>query len=128
MAVDAVLVDRGKLLVVLRRHEPFRGQPALPGGFVELGETVADAVRREVREETGLELDLGRLIGVYSDPDRDPRGHTISIAYEVARRSAAAPRAGSDAADIAWLDIDEMPRLAFDHSTILADYLRRSPP
>src|SRR5207249_11745309 len=73
-----VLVDR-KLVVIRRGNEPFRGMPALPGGFVELGETTLEAVVREVREETGLETKVLRLVGVFSDPGRDPGGHSVML-------------------------------------------------
>src|SRR5437660_11423211 len=94
-----VLVDR-KLVVIRRGNEPFRGMPALPGGFVELGETTLEAVVREVREETGLETKVLRLVGVFSDPGRDPRGHTVTIGYALGARGGR-PRRGSDAAAIA---------------------------
>src|SRR5439155_213985 len=77
---DAI-ADWPKLIAIRRRNDPFRGMPALPGGFVELGETTVEAVLREVREETGLETQVLRLVGVFSDPGRDPRGHTITLAY-----------------------------------------------
>jgi len=126
VAVDAVLIDRKKLLVVIRRHEPFQGKPALPGGRVELGETVETALHREVLEETGLEVRIDALIGVYSDPGRDPRGHTISIAYEVSRVGGSL-RAGTDAADAAWIGVEPLPHLAFDHAQIVGDALRAHP-
>src|SRR5438445_5052257 len=82
-AVDGIVLHGGKLVAVRRKNEPYRGMPALPGGFVELGETTVEAVVREVREETGLETRVKRLVGVFSDPRRDPRGHVISIVYEL---------------------------------------------
>ena len=124
VAVDAVLVENGRLLVVIRGRGPFRGLPALPGGRVELGESTESAVAREVLEETGLTVRIASLVGVYSYPRRDPRGHTISIAYEVIRVRGA-PKAGTDAAEVAWVDLAPPPRLAFDHSEIVADYVRQ---
>ena len=112
-----MLVD-GKLVAVRRGNEPFRGMLALPGGFVELGETTVEAVIREVREETGLETQVSRLVGVFSDPKRDPRGPTVSIAYAldvIGGRLAA----GSDAAEILLLDPNELPAMAFDHNEIV---------
>src|SRR5438128_9674128 len=97
VAVDGIVLHGGKLVAVRRKNEPYQGMPALPGGFVELGETTVEAVVREVREETGLETSVKRLVGVFSDPRRDPRGHVISIVYEVdAVRGRL--KAGSDAA------------------------------
>ena len=77
MAVDAVLLHEDKLVLVRRGKPPFRGRYALPGGGVEFGERLEEAVEREVLEETGLESEVMRLLGVYGDPGRDPRGHTI---------------------------------------------------
>ena len=95
IAVDCVVFDnQGRLLLIQRKNAPFKGNYALPGGFVEYGEATETAARRELLEETGLKLG-GKmyLVGVYSDPKRDPRGHTISIAYvAVATRGAAAFR------------------------------------
>lgn len=118
VTVDGLVLVDGKLVAVRRRNEPFRGIPALPGGFVELGETTVEAVVREVREETGLETRVIRLVGVFSNPNRDPRGHTVSIAYglEVVGGKLAA---GSDAADIVLVDPDRPPALAFDHNEIV---------
>src|SRR5262245_61663020 len=82
LTVDCVVVDAdGRVLLVRRRNPPFKGQLALPGGFVKIGETVEAACRREVCEETGIELRKLRLVSVYSDPARDPRGHICSVAF-----------------------------------------------
>ncbi len=125
VSVDLVieLIDRpGRPVVLVRRGHPPPGH-ALPGGFVDIGETVEHAARREAREETGLEVTLGDLLGVYSDPARDPRGHTVTIVY-VATASGE-PVAGDDAADILVTDPEAAPPLAFDHGRILGDYLAR---
>jgi 8-oxo-dGTP diphosphatase len=125
VAVDLVieLEDRpGRPVVLIRRGRPPSGH-ALPGGFVDVGETVEQAAVREAREETGLDVRLGALIGVYSDPARDPRGHTVTIAYVASARGE--PVAGDDAADILVTDPASAPPLAFDHGRILGDYLER---
>ena len=121
VTVDGLLLHGGRLVAVIRRNEPFRGLPALPGGFVELGETTEAAAVREVEEETGLRTRIARLVGVYSDPSRDPRGHTVTVAYALDEVGGAL-KAGSDAADVALLDPDCLPRMAFDHATIVADW------
>jgi 8-oxo-dGTP diphosphatase len=122
LATDCVIFDaRGRVLLVRRKHEPFAGAYALPGGFVEIGETVEQACRREVKEEVELEVGDLVLVGVYSDPRRDPRGHTVSAAYGTMLPSAREPRAGSDAASAEWVKDWRGLTLAFDHAKILAD-------
>lgn len=123
VAVDAVLVHGGRVVLVKRGRPPFLGRFALPGGGVEFGEPLEDAVRREVLEETGLQAEVVRLLGVYGAPDRDPRGHTISVAY-VLRSVGGRLRAGTDAAATRLVPADRMPPLAFDHAAIVADYRR----
>jgi 8-oxo-dGTP diphosphatase len=117
---DCVIFDpSSRVLLIRRKHDPYAGCYALPGGFVEIGETVEAACRREAREETGIEVGELRLVGVYSDPGRDPRGHTVSIAYATELSAAASPRSGSDAASAEWIADWRKLRLAFDHSRIL---------
>src|SRR5512145_1188956 len=106
LAADCAVVDAGgRVLLIRRRHPPFQGCYALPGGFVEIGETVEDGARRELAEETGVEVEAGalQLVGVYSDPGRDPRGHTCSVVF-LARVPHAEPKAGDDAAAAEWID------------------------
>ena len=123
IAVDGVLLLDGKLVTVIRGQSPFLGMHALPGGGVELGETTEVAMVREMKEETGVDVRVAGLVGVYSDPERDPRGHTISIAYEV-RRVGGRVAAGSDAAAVDLVDPAKLPAMAFDHAKIVADFLR----
>lgn len=123
VTVDGLVLQEGKLVAVIRRNPPFQGMPALPGGFVELGETVEAAAVREVHEETGLETRIVRLVGVYSDPHRDPRGHTVTVAYAL-ERIGGELRAGSDARELVLLDPDALPPMAFDHTQIVADWRR----
>jgi 8-oxo-dGTP diphosphatase len=107
-----------RLVLIRRGTDPFEGQWALPGGFVEVGETTEDAAVREAEEETGLRVELVRLIGVYSEPDRDPRGHNVSVAYLA--RARGEPSAASDAAEVSILDPSTV-ELAFDHAKIIRD-------
>ena len=118
VTVDGLVLVDQKLVAIRRRNDPFRGMPALPGGFVELGETTPEAVVREVREETGLETRVVRLVGVFSDPDRDPRGHTVTIAYAL-EAIGGRLKAGSDASEIVLVDPDKPPKMAFDHNDIV---------
>lgn len=116
----AVFDTRGRVLLIRRGNPPFVGQWALPGGFVDVGETVEAACRRELKEETGVTAEELVLVGVYSDPSRDPRGHTVSIAFATVL-SIARPRAGDDAAAAAWVADWQARPLAFDHDAIVRD-------
>jgi 8-oxo-dGTP diphosphatase len=110
----------GELVFILRKNEP-RGL-ALPGGFVDEGEWVADAAVREAKEETGLDVELVELFHVYSDPSRDARQHTVSIVFLA--RAAGEPTGGDDAVSCIVCPPDAVPQpLVFDHATIVADYL-----
>lgn len=119
LMVDVVIPSEEGTVLIRRGSDPFEGQWALPGGFAEVGETVETAAVRETAEETGLAVELARLIGVYSDPERDPRGHNVSIAF-LARVVGGDLVAASDAAEVAVLDPDSV-ELAFDHGRIIAD-------
>ncbi len=124
LTVDCIVLDaKGRVLLIRRANPPFKGCHALPGGFVKEGETVEDACRRELLEETGVAAHRLSLVGVYSDPERDPRGHTVSAAF-LARVKSARPAAGTDAALAEWVAHPTEVALAFDHSRILADALR----
>ncbi len=117
-----VVIEIGDRIVLIRRRNPPHGW-ALPGGFIDAGERVGDAARREAREETALEVELTDVLGVYSDPTRDPRGPTISTVF--IGRATGVPQAGDDAAGVALFGADDLPTpLAFDHAQILADYFR----
>jgi 8-oxo-dGTP diphosphatase len=119
LAADVVLLFQGKLVLVRRKNPPYQGFYALPGGFVEIGETVESAAVREAKEETGLDARILDLIGVYSDPVRDPRGHMVSIAYLAEGSGQMA--SGSDAASAEIFLLDSLPHLAFDHRKIIED-------
>lgn len=123
LTADGVLLRGRDVLLIRRGNDPFKDAWALPGGFVEVGEVVERAAEREVEEETGLDGIILELLGVYSDPSRDPRGHTVSVVYVM--RADGTEAAGDDAADAKWWPIDAPPReLAFDHDRILADARR----
>ena len=129
-AVDAIIQMDTQILLVKRKNEPFRGYMAIPGGFVNEGETVEDAAKREVREETSLDIELVDILGVYSDPKRDPRGHimsTVFIAYvPVNRNKSVEALAPDDASELEWIDLEAIPneKFAFDHKRILMDYIK----
>jgi 8-oxo-dGTP diphosphatase len=119
LTVDAVIRYEEKIVLVRRKNNPFKDMFALPGGFVDIGETVEHAVIREAKEETGLDIEIVDLVGVYSDPSRDPRGHVVTICYIVLGYGEL--KAGSDAKDVDLFEIDKVPELAFDHSKIMED-------
>jgi len=120
LAVDCIILIDGKILLIHRRNPPLGW--ALPGGFVEYGESVEDAVRREMREETGLDLDDLKQYRVYSDPGRDPRGHSASVVFTA--RGVGKPKAGDDADRFRLIDLNDIPEaeLVFDHAKILRDF------
>lgn len=123
IAVDIIieLVERPERpIVLIERRNPPHGW-ALPGGFVDVGETLEHAAVREAQEETGLKVELKTLLGCYSDPARDPRGHTVSAVY--VGLASGAPQASDDAGKAQVCDPSNLPILAFDHALILADYL-----
>ena len=121
LMVDVVITAERGVVLIRRGSEPFRGRWALPGGFVEVGETVEEAADREAAEETGLAVEVARLVGVYSDPERDPRGHNVSVAF-IARVLSGELSAGTDASEVAVVDPDSV-ELAFDHRKIIEDAL-----
>ncbi len=127
VTVDAAVFSRmdGRwcLLLIQRGNPPFQGQWALPGGFVDMDETLETAVVRELREETGVDgIELEQL-AAYGDPGRDPRGRTISVVFAgvVDAERAMEAKGGDDAAYAAWHPITDLPELAFDHDRIVAD-------
>lgn len=127
--VDIIIHEPGRgIVLVLRRNEPHGW--ALPGGFIDYGESAEAAAVREAREETGLEVELTGLVGVYSEPGRDPRHHTLSVVYAATARAESlralpggAPQAGDDAAQAHFFALDDLPQpLAFDHARIITDW------
>ena len=115
--------ERGVLLIQ-RRNPPYGW--ALPGGFVDYGESVECAAVREALEETGLSVTLTGLLGVYSDPARDPRQHTLSVVFTAGIPSDSRPKAGDDAAKAVFFPLDRLPAdMAFDHEKILADFVKK---
>ncbi len=119
-----VLVEDGKILLIRRGREPFKGEWAVPGGRIEDNETAEDCVRREMKEETGLDVEPVKLTGIYSDPKRDPR-LIIAAGYLVRRVGGGTARGGDDAAEAKWFDLDKMPPLCTDHRKIVEDALKQ---
>lgn len=125
LTVD-IIIELDNDIVLIRRKNPPYGW-ALPGGFVDYGESLEAAAIREAKEETSLDVELVSQLGAYSDPDRDPRQHNISFVFVA--RAKGKPRASDDALDIGIFDAESLPKeLAFDHGRILKDYFGRSLP
>ena len=126
LTADCVVTDgQQRLLLVRRGNEPYRGCWALPGGFMEMDETLEQCAVRELVEETGLTVGMGalRLVGVFSAPDRNPRGRTVTAAYAVEAPACQCAMAGDDAAEVRWWPLAALPPLAFDHAAIVAKAL-----
>jgi len=124
ITVDGIVLVDGRIVLVRRGRKPEKGKLALPGGIVEYGETVEEAIVREVREETGLDTKIIELMGVYSDPKRDPRGHFITLVYHL-QKEGGELRPGDDAADVGLYELGDRSLMAFDHERIVADFLLR---
>ncbi|HTY53804.1 MAG TPA: NUDIX hydrolase [Candidatus Binataceae bacterium] len=121
IAADVIIELDGRLVLIERKNFPHGW--AIPGGFVDVGEPVEVAAVREALEETSLEVELRALLGIYSRPDRDPRGHTVTAVYIGTGRGT--PKAADDAKNLGLFALDHLPSpLAFDHAEILADYSR----
>jgi 8-oxo-dGTP diphosphatase len=118
-ACDGILVEDGKILLIKRAKEPELGKWAIPGGRIEEDETAEECLKREFKEETGLDIEIVKLTGIYSEPDRDPR-KIIGAAY-IVKRIGGELRAGDDAGEAEWFGLGSMPELAFDHKKIVED-------
>lgn len=130
VTVDAVVLylkdNQTRILLIQRKKDPFKDLWALPGGFVEMDETLEQSVARELKEETGLDLVKFHQVGAFGQPDRDPRDRVISIAYYTVIDHEAIAVAADDAKDAKWFDVDQLPSLAFDHQEIIRQTLQRA--
>jgi len=125
--VDTIIEKDSQVLLIKRKKDPFKEKMVFPGGFINEGERVEEAAVREVKEETSIDIELDHILGVYSDPSRDPRGHIMSTVFigKISDKSdKKEPVAGDDAAAIKWVDLEtvEEESLGFDHKKILMDY------
>ena len=120
--VDIIIEISGGIILIKRKNPPFGW--AIPGGFIDYGESAEHAAKREAKEETGLDIDNLKQFHTYSAPDRDPRHHTISVVFNA--RTSGTPKADDDAADIGIFTKGNLPdQIAFDHSKILEDYFNK---
>jgi 8-oxo-dGTP diphosphatase len=122
--VDVILQKGSEVLLIKRKNEPFKDHLALPGGFVNQGEKDETAALREVSEETSLEIEPVDILGVYSDPKRDPRRHILTVVF-IGIILKGVPNPKDDSSEIQWIQLDDIQKkdLAFDHKQILSDYI-----
>ena len=123
--IDTIIEKDDRIVLIRRGSEPFKGMLAIPGGYVEVGETVEQAAIREAKEETSLDVKLIDMLGVYSSPKRDPRKHSIATVF-IGKPIGGKLKSSSDAVEAFWVNINEIKfdELAFDHKKILTDYLK----
>ena len=111
-----------EILLITRKNPPFQNSFALPGGFMDMDETLHQAAVRELKEECNIEVDSLKQFGIYDEPERDPRGRTLSaIFYTIIDKKPNNLKAGDDALQVKWFQLNSLPKLAFDHTKILQD-------
>lgn len=122
LAVDGIIFDKDRTLLIKRAIDPFKGNWVLPGGHVEYGERVEDALKREIKEEVGIKIKIKKLVGIYSDPQRDPRYHMVSIAY-LCKKIRGSIQLSSEASQYKYFSLNELPsKIGFDHRKIIMDF------
>ena len=132
LTADCLIVSEheigNKVLLVQRRNEPFQGCWALPGGFVDEHEDLSEAASRELKEETDVNLKPSKLkeLGAFGKPGRDPRGRTVTVVFGAMIDSQYNPiKAGDDATEVGWWDMESLPDMAFDHEEIISKCFKR---
>jgi 8-oxo-dGTP diphosphatase len=125
MSADIIIEREDEIILIKRGNDPFEGKTALPGGILEENETVEQTAVREAKEETGMDVELTEILGVYSEPGRDPRGPTVGIVF-IANPMGGELKGGDDAAEAFWINVNEIDfdDLAFDHAKIIEDYIK----
>jgi 8-oxo-dGTP diphosphatase len=124
VTVDAILINKHlEVLLIERGREPYKGKWALPGGFIDMDESLETACARELREETGLEVENLKQFKAFGDVYRDPRHRTISVIFYAFTEGKLNAQAGDDAANVQWFSISHLPELAFDHRQILDEFI-----
>lgn len=124
MTVDGIVLKGDKVLLTRREIYPFQGYWVLPGGHVEYGEKVEEAIRREMKEELGVSVKIKKLVGVYSDPKRDPRYHSVSVAFFL-EKGKGKIRLSYEASKFKYFPLNKLPKkIGFDHRKIIADFKR----
>lgn len=126
VSVDAIILDEqteSEILLIKRKNYPYAEMWALPGGFINMTETLVESVKREIYEETSLKVDKFTQFRTYGDPGRDPRDRCITIVFFCLVNAFSSIRAEDDAKDIKWFNLNELPELAFDHNKIIKDFI-----
>ena len=123
--VDIIIEKDDRVVLIRRKNEPFKGKLAIPGGFVNEKELIEDRAIKEAKEETSLDVELKEILGVYSIPERDPRGHLMTTVF-IAKPKTGTVKGGDDAASAGWFKVDDkiLNELSFDHRKIITDYLK----
>jgi|SRR6185436_10746155 len=125
MAADIIIENNdGGIILIKRANDPYKNMWALPGGIMDEGETIEQTAVREAKEETGLDVEITKLIGVYSKPGRDPRGRTVTVTFS-AKITGGIPRAADDAKEILETNEYANMKLAFDHGEMLKDFIHQ---
>ena len=124
VTADGIVLKGNDIVLIKRGKEPFKDSYALPGGFLNYGERLEECAVREVLEETGVKTKVVELVGIYSSPDRDPRGHFVTAVYHL-EPVGGMLKAGDDAKDAEWVPLDKLPKFAFDHGKIIQDFLSK---
>jgi 8-oxo-dGTP diphosphatase len=125
LCVDAITLVDNKVLMIKRKNDPFAGTYTLPGGYVDFGETTRDAIVREVKEETGLDVKVIATLGMYDDPKRDPRAHNVSMVYICAFLGGTEKPNPDESEEVKWVPIDDLGKytIGFDHLKMIKSYL-----
>ncbi len=122
LTVDGIILEKGKILLIKRVHYPFIGYWVLPGGHIDYGEKVEQAVLREIKEELGISAKIKKIVGVYSDPKRDPRHHTVSIVY-LCQKTKGKIKIDHEASEFKFFPLASLPKkIGFDHRKIINDF------
>ncbi|OFX62122.1 MAG: NUDIX hydrolase [Bacteroidetes bacterium GWA2_30_7] len=127
LTADCIILNKRqnsfKILLIKRKHEPFKDFWAFPGGFMEMDETIENSAKRELLEETGLKIENLKQFKTYSSVNRDPRGRVISVVFYGFSDKTQTAKANDDAAEVKWFDVNDLPKLAFDHEVILKEFI-----
>ncbi len=124
LATDGIVLKGGKVLLTKREIDPFQGCWVLPGGHVEYGEKVEEAIKREMKEELGVPVKIKKLIGIYSDPKRDPRYHSVAVVF-LLEKGKGKVHLNHEASEFKYFSLNDLPeKIGFDHRKVITDFKR----